>query len=203
MPAMSLLPEDDLDFSSMNGVVESANAGLTSTSPPSGPPNTSSQIPDGNDPSLTKYPPILVIATQMAAQDGTYQKVVNELSQTSTGKVECQMVDRIIDGATQLVSSQYTLITLILPSQFITSSLLTILEPALAAGGQLQLRSAAGGFSEGEIETMKSELKVVGLIPKVDASSSTAGSEECPVVVSHFSPKQISLVVFFDKGKLK
>lgn len=39
---------------------------------------------------------ILVVASQIAAQDGSYQKLVTELS--SKGKVEMQMVDRVMEG---------------------------------------------------------------------------------------------------------
>lgn len=39
---------------------------------------------------------ILVIGSQLAAADGTYQSLVTELS--SSGLVEMQMVDRIVDG---------------------------------------------------------------------------------------------------------
>ena len=39
---------------------------------------------------------ILVVASQAAAQDGSYQALVTELS--GKGKVEMQMVDRIVEG---------------------------------------------------------------------------------------------------------
>jgi glutamate racemase len=44
---------------------------------------------------------ILVVASQAAAQDGSYQALVTELS--GKGKVEMQMVDRIVEGGELLV----------------------------------------------------------------------------------------------------
>lgn len=43
---------------------------------------------------------ILVVASQLAAQDGSYQALVTELIQK--GKVEMQMVDRIMEGGESL-----------------------------------------------------------------------------------------------------
>jgi hypothetical protein len=43
---------------------------------------------------------ILVVASQQAAQDGSYQALVTELS--GKGKVEMQMVDRVVEGGESL-----------------------------------------------------------------------------------------------------
>lgn len=45
---------------------------------------------------------ILVVASQEAAQDGSYQALVSQLS--IKGRVEMQMVDRIIEGGKSIVS---------------------------------------------------------------------------------------------------
>lgn len=46
---------------------------------------------------------ILVVASQEAAQDGSYQALVSQLS--IKGKVEMQMVDRIMEGGESISSS--------------------------------------------------------------------------------------------------
>jgi hypothetical protein len=46
----------------------------------------------------------LVVASQEAAQDGSYQRLVEQLS--PQGRVEMQMVDRIVEGGTSLLPSQ-------------------------------------------------------------------------------------------------
>lgn len=45
---------------------------------------------------------ILVVASQEAAQDGSYQALVSQLS--IKGRVEMQMVDRIIEGGESMIS---------------------------------------------------------------------------------------------------
>ncbi|GAA5866372.1 hypothetical protein JCM3774_006636 [Rhodotorula dairenensis] len=99
---------------------------------------------------------ILVVASQVAAQDGSYQALVTEL--TGKGKVEMQMVDRIVEGATTLASDQYKHIAVLLPANLVTSSLLTLLEPSLAAGGSFEVRGDAA-----EQEELLGELTLVGL----------------------------------------
>jgi len=46
---------------------------------------------------------ILVVASQEAAQDGSYQALVSQLS--IKGRVEMQMVDRIVEGGESHASS--------------------------------------------------------------------------------------------------
>ncbi|KAK4705161.1 anamorsin, partial [Phenoliferia sp. Uapishka_3] len=121
------LPADDLDFSA--------------SAAPSAPSGSS----------------ILVVGTQAAAADGSYQALITEL--TAHGKVEMQMVDRIVDGATTLAEAQYTTIALLLPANLITSSLISLLYPALASGGTLQARGSAA-----ENEEVVGELRLAGLI---------------------------------------
>ncbi|GAA5951598.1 hypothetical protein JCM21900_000523 [Sporobolomyces salmonicolor] len=99
---------------------------------------------------------ILVVASQQAAQDGSYQALVQDLA--AKGKVEMQMVDRIVDGATALSPLQYSHISLLLPTTLITNSLLALVEPALAQGGALEVKGEAA-----ESEDVLSELRLVGL----------------------------------------
>lgn len=47
-------------------------------------------------PAASAAAPILVVGTQAAAADGSYQALITELS--ARGQVEMQMVDRIVDG---------------------------------------------------------------------------------------------------------
>ncbi|POY71315.1 hypothetical protein BMF94_5627 [Rhodotorula taiwanensis] len=98
---------------------------------------------------------ILVVASQLAAQDGSYQALVTELSQK--GKVEMQMVDRIMEGATSLSAGQYKDVAVLLPANLVTSSLLTLLEPALAPGGSIEVRGEAA-----DSEEILGELTLVG-----------------------------------------
>ncbi|GAA5922104.1 electron carrier DRE2 [Sporobolomyces koalae] len=99
---------------------------------------------------------VLVVASQEAAQDGSYQALVSQLA--IKGKVEMQMVDRIIEGATVLSPLQFSHISVLLPAVFVTGSLLALLEPSLAHGGTLEVR---GGAAESD-ETL-GELRLVGL----------------------------------------
>ncbi|GAA5891133.1 hypothetical protein JCM6882_006435 [Rhodosporidiobolus microsporus] len=99
---------------------------------------------------------VLVVASQEAAQDGSYQRLVEELA--PRGKPELQMVDRIVEGATTLQSQQYKHIAILLPATLVTGSLLAIVEPALAPGGSVEIRGEAA-----ESDEVLSELTLVGL----------------------------------------
>ncbi|GAA5859438.1 hypothetical protein JCM5353_004596 [Sporobolomyces roseus] len=98
---------------------------------------------------------ILVVASQEAAQDGSYQALVSQLS--IKGRVEMQMVDRIIEGATTLSPLQYSHISVLLPAIYVTGSLLAILEPALAPSGTFEVQGEAA-----ESEETLDELRLVG-----------------------------------------
>lgn len=43
----------------------------------------------------------LVIATQQAAQDGSYQSLVSQKKASGVESIELQMLDRILDGGKQ------------------------------------------------------------------------------------------------------
>ncbi|KAI5474893.1 protein of anamorsin family, partial [Pseudohyphozyma bogoriensis] len=101
---------------------------------------------------------VLVVGTQAAAADGSYQSLITLLSDEGKVGVEKQMVDRIVDGATTFLPSQFTLISLLLPPTLITSTLVSLLEPALAPGGALQIRGDAA-----ESGDVAGELRMVGL----------------------------------------
>ncbi|GAA5896283.1 electron carrier DRE2 [Sporobolomyces salmoneus] len=107
-------------------------------------------------PSPAEPASILVVASQEAAQDGSYQALVSQLS--IKGKVEMQMVDRIMEGATSLSPLQYSQISVLLPAVLVTGSLLAILEPALAQGGTFEVQGEAA-----ESEEILGELRLVGL----------------------------------------
>ncbi|GAA5839113.1 hypothetical protein JCM3766R1_002261 [Sporobolomyces carnicolor] len=99
---------------------------------------------------------ILVVASQETAQDGSYQALVSQLA--IKGKVEMQMVDRIVEGATSLSPSQYSQISVLLPANLVTGSLLAILEPALNQGGTFEVQGEAA-----QSEDILGELRLVGL----------------------------------------
>ncbi|GAA6004422.1 hypothetical protein JCM10207_000720 [Rhodosporidiobolus poonsookiae] len=98
----------------------------------------------------------LVVSSQQAAQDGSYQQLAQALS--SRGQVELQMVDRLVEGATALAPQQYSLIALLLPANLVTGSLLALLEPALAPGATLQVKGEAADSPD-----VLSELTLAGL----------------------------------------
>ncbi|GAA5992001.1 hypothetical protein JCM10908_000690 [Rhodotorula pacifica] len=141
MASLSLFA-DDLD---MNGVPTPTGEQAAAAAPSSVAAAASSSPAD-----------ILVVASQVAAQDGSYQALVTEL--TGKGKVEMQMVDRIVEGATTLPSSQYKHVAVLLPANMVTSSLLALLEPSLAGGGSFEVRGEAA-----ENEELLGELTLVGL----------------------------------------
>ncbi|BGP12646.1 hypothetical protein JCM10213_008784 [Rhodosporidiobolus nylandii] len=99
---------------------------------------------------------ILVVSSQQAAADGSYQRLVEHLA--PRGKVEMQMVDRIVEGAAVLAPQQYKQVAVLLPSTLVTGSLLAMLEPALAAGGSLEVTGEAA-----ESDEVLSELTLAGL----------------------------------------
>ena len=66
--------DDDLDIAGVPAPSQSSSTTTTTSEPAS----------------------ILVVASQEAAQDGSYQALVSQLS--IKGKVEMQMVDRIMEG---------------------------------------------------------------------------------------------------------
>lgn len=84
MASISLF-DDDLDFTGAAGASAPAPA---AAAPPSSPADT------------------LVVASQLAAQDGSYQALVQELAGKGA-KVEMQMVDRIVEGGESLSSSPF------------------------------------------------------------------------------------------------
>ncbi|GAA6014836.1 hypothetical protein JCM11491_002132 [Sporobolomyces phaffii] len=118
---------------------------------------------------------ILVVASQEAAHDGSYQALVSQLS--IKGKVEMQMVDRIIEGATALSPLQYTQISVLLPAVLVTGSLLSILEPALAQGGSFEVHGEAA-----QSEETLGELRLVGLagVNKTDSGIILATKSAAP-----------------------
>ncbi|GAA5875821.1 hypothetical protein JCM16303_004009 [Sporobolomyces ruberrimus] len=140
-------------------------------------PSTTSAAP----PAPVEPATILVVASQEAAQDGSYQALVSQLS--IKGKVEMQMVDRIMEGATTLSPLQYSQISVLLPAVFVTGSLLTILEPALAQGGAFEVHGEAA-----QSEETLGELRLVGFsgVNKTDsgivlATKSASPSSSAPL----------------------
>ncbi|GJN91535.1 hypothetical protein Rhopal_004558-T1 [Rhodotorula paludigena] len=99
---------------------------------------------------------VLVVSSQDAAQDGSYQALVSELS--ARGKVDPQMVDRIVEGATALAPAQYLHAALLLPATLVTGSLLALVEPALAPGASLEVRGPAA-----DSDDILGELTLAGL----------------------------------------
>ncbi|KAL8286256.1 hypothetical protein RQP46_004744 [Phenoliferia psychrophenolica] len=99
---------------------------------------------------------ILIVGSQSAAADGSYQALITELS--TRGQVEKQMVDRIVDGATSLAEAQYSTIAVLLPATLISPALISYLYLALAPGGVLEIRGPAA-----EREDVAGELRLVGL----------------------------------------
>ncbi|GAA5951050.1 hypothetical protein JCM3765_004665 [Sporobolomyces pararoseus] len=126
--------DDDLDIAGVPAPSEASSTTTTTSDPAS----------------------ILVVASQEAAQDGSYQALVSQLS--IKGKVEMQMVDRIMEGATSLSPLQYSQISVLLPAVLVTGSLLAILEPALAQGGTFEIQGEAA-----QSEEILGELRLVGL----------------------------------------
>ncbi|GAA6036566.1 hypothetical protein JCM8097_001228 [Rhodosporidiobolus ruineniae] len=100
----------------------------------------------------------LVVSSQEAAQDGSYQRLVEELEGQGKGRPELQMLDRILEGATTLSPSFYSHIALLLPAILVTPSLLAILEPALAPGGAFEVRGEAA-----QGDDLVGELTLLGL----------------------------------------
>ncbi|KAK4057585.1 electron carrier [Microbotryomycetes sp. JL221] len=98
---------------------------------------------------------VLLISSQQAAQDGSYQTLLTQLNQK--GQTDTFMVDRITEGAVTLASSQYEHVSLLLPDNIITGSLLAIIEPSLTHGGSLEVRGAAA-----DSDQVASELKLAG-----------------------------------------
>ncbi|KZT42889.1 DUF689-domain-containing protein, partial [Sistotremastrum suecicum HHB10207 ss-3] len=84
----------------------------------------------------------LVVGSLVTAQDGQYQTIL--ASAEATRDVEKQMIDRILDGATNLPSARYSLIHIILSHHDYldlssrTSALLKLLFPALVPRGMLR-----------------------------------------------------------------
>ncbi|GAA5915729.1 hypothetical protein JCM8208_005652, partial [Rhodotorula glutinis] len=99
----------------------------------------------------------LVVASQVAAQDGSYQALVQELA-AKGAKVEMQMVDRIVEGATTLPPATYKHAVILLPANLVAASLLALIEPALAPGGALEVRGEAASSDD-----LLGELTLLGL----------------------------------------
>ncbi|GAA5932551.1 hypothetical protein JCM3775_005955 [Rhodotorula graminis] len=99
----------------------------------------------------------LVVASQVAAQDGSYQALVQELAGKGA-KVEMQMVDRIVEGATTLPPATYKHAVILLPANLVAASLLALIEPALAPGGALEVRGEAASSDD-----LLGELTLLGL----------------------------------------
>ncbi|TNY19782.1 cytokine-induced anti-apoptosis inhibitor 1, Fe-S biogenesis-domain-containing protein [Rhodotorula diobovata] len=135
MASISLF-DDDLDFTGAAGASAPAPA---AAAPPSSPADT------------------LVVASQLAAQDGSYQALVQELAGKGA-KVEMQMVDRIVEGATTLAPATYKHAVVLLPANLVTASLLALIEPSLAPGGAFEVRGEAATSDE-----LLGELTLVGL----------------------------------------
>ncbi|KAM0793462.1 hypothetical protein ACM66B_000905 [Microbotryomycetes sp. NB124-2] len=119
-----------------------------------------------NDAAVQQSPAaVLVVSTQQAAQDGSYQQLLTDLS--SKGRVDAFMVDRITEGAVSLASSQYKHVALLIPSTVITGSLLALIEPSLQPGGSLDVQGDAA-----QDDQVASELRLAGFtsVTKNDTS---------------------------------
>ena len=79
--------------------------------------------------------------------------------------------------ATALPSSQYKHVAVLLPANLVTSSLLTLLEPSLAAGGSFEVRGDAADHEE-----LLGELTLVGLSGANKSGNSVRGCVFCAPV---------------------
>ena len=76
--------------------------------------------------------------------------------------------------ATALPSSQFKHVAVLLPANLVTSSLLTLLEPSLAAGGSFEVRGDAADHEE-----LLGELTLVGLSGANKSGNSVRGRVSC------------------------
>ena len=60
--------------------------------------NQSRQLPEMTSATATSTKPVIVVGSMVAAQDGSYQKVVENESAGGAKQVEMYMSDRITDG---------------------------------------------------------------------------------------------------------
>lgn len=152
-------------------------------------------------------PSQLLIGSQEAAQDGSFQQTVTELG--GREHVEVQMVDRIVDGgacplaallcreadgvgyrfsactATTLPAEQYQLAIALLPASHLTASLFAMLEPALAPGAMLEVRQCASKLSQDDVAAAESDLRLAGL---------ATSRENLDVVSQQLNPSQVPRV---------
>ncbi|ORY75695.1 cytokine-induced anti-apoptosis inhibitor 1, Fe-S biogenesis-domain-containing protein [Leucosporidium creatinivorum] len=131
-------------------------------------------------PALSKT--VLVVGSQQAAGDGSYQALVTELG--SKGAVDMHMHDRITEGAAVLASAQYTHVAFLLPADLITSALVSLVEPSLAPGATLEVRGPAA-----ESDDVAGELRLAGL----------AGVTKEGSILTSTKPKVTSVPLSFKK----
>lgn len=100
----------------------------------------------------------LLVGSQAAAADGSYQALAAELA-ASGSKPEMQMVDRIVDGATVLAPNSLKSISILLPPTLITQTLLSLLYTALEPNGQLTIN-----LSSTDPISLTRELTLAGIV---------------------------------------
>merc|ERR1711939_324919 len=135
-------------------------------------------------------PSQLLIGSQEAAQDGSFQQTVTELG--GREHVEVQMVDRIVDGATTLPAEQYQLAIALLPASHLTASLFAMLE----------VRQCASKLSQDDVAAAESDLRLAGLatsrenldvlVAKKPAASSAPVSLKRPAATATEAPSSSS-----------
>ncbi|KIJ70325.1 hypothetical protein HYDPIDRAFT_79271 [Hydnomerulius pinastri MD-312] len=141
--------------------------------------------------------PELAIGSLGTAQDGKYQTLVTSLDGNVAGKsVERQMLDRLVDGATTLMPSNYSSIHILLtPSEY--SSLLPTLKPLLSqllAGlsplGKLHLLNLSSGLLDLPQELTLTGFTILETIPEGENARIVAQKPAHPTSIS--LPKTLS-----------
>ncbi|KDN52749.1 DUF689-domain-containing protein [Tilletiaria anomala UBC 951] len=118
--------------------------------------------------------PVVVVGSMIAAQDGSYQRVVEQESAGGAKQVEMYMSDRITDGASSLTDSAFQSAHLIMPLQEAQNAvLLTALFSALEPGSSIAVENA------GTNTTTAHEIEVLG--KKVKAELLIAGFAELSI----------------------
>ncbi|KAL5508219.1 DRE2 [Sanghuangporus vaninii] len=118
-------------------------------------------LPSGTVMNQPLKAPALVLGTPATAQEGTYQRLIEELEKSRM--VEKMMVDRLVEGATTLVPASYGTIYAVVSQADLDSLALNLssLLPQLLAGlsthGTLHIQNASSN-----LPTVRPELERVG-----------------------------------------
>ncbi|KAL5488019.1 DRE2 [Sanghuangporus weigelae] len=118
-------------------------------------------LPSGTTMTQPLKAPALVLGTPTTAQEGTYQRLIEELEKSRM--VEKMMVDRLVEGATMLAPASYGTIYAVLSQADLDSlalnlsSLLPQLLTGLSTHGTLHIQNASSNLS-----TVRPELERAG-----------------------------------------